>query len=162
MRTERVAGTPVIAVLAVVLAACGAVTSGTPDSGSTRADLEGSWHLVSGHDDEGRLPRGTGSEVTLLVDSKGAGGSSACNHYGVTVTVDGDTVDFADAYGTEMACEPVVMLLERRYLAALDVVEHAERDGRELALSGPRVRLRFELDAAVAPSGAASTSWTTE
>lgn len=149
-------------IVAALLAACGSVSSGTPDSASTRADLEGSWHLVSGRDAEGRLPRVPDRGITLVVDSKGAGGSSACNHYGATLTVDDDKVDFTDTYGTEMACEPEVMTLEQRYLAALDVVEHAERAGGELTLSGPGTTLRFELDEPVRDSALVGTTWLLE
>jgi heat shock protein HslJ len=153
---------PIMVILAALLAACGSVSSGTPDSASTRADLEGSWHLVSGRDTEGRLPRFAGRQITLVVDSRGAGGLSACNHYGVTLTVDDDKVDFTGAYGTEMACEPEVMTLEQRYLAALDAVERAERAGGELTLSGPGATLRFELDEPVRDSALVGTTWLLE
>ena len=147
------------ALLLTTVAGCGDGGPGTGQPGPVGVDLDGSWTLVSGRDARGVLDL-AGRNVTLRVDGAEAGGTSACNHYFGTVAVDGDTVTFSGVGGTEMGCEPAVMELEQRYLAALTAVEHAGRSDTALTLSGPDVELDLERDAPVPDSPLAGTSWT--
>lgn len=128
------------------------VTAGSPD-------LAGRWHLVSGQDAGGTLGPPAGREVTLVVEGADASGSSACNLYGATVAVEGRSVSFLRIGGTEMACEPPVMELERRYLAGLQAVTTAARAGDALRLTGPDVVLDLELDATVDDAALVGTPW---
>jgi heat shock protein HslJ len=157
MSTAR--GIPLAAAVSVlaVVAACGG--TGT---GSGGVDLDGSWRLVSGRDADGSLPDLATRPVTLVVDGEQAGGVSACNHYGGRVEVDGDTVDIGELGGTEMACEPAVMDLEQRYLAALGAVERGERTGGALTLSGPDVALEYDLVPPEADAELVGTTWLLE
>ena len=99
-------------VAGLLLSACGEDVSGAADDG---VDLTGSWHLVSGRDADGSFDL-TGRSVTLVVEGDAASGTSACNHYSGALEVEGDSVRLSGIGGTEMACEPAVMDLERRYL----------------------------------------------
>lgn len=160
----RLRGLAALAVLAALAAGCGSGSGDDPAPGggtSQQVDLDGSWHLVSGRDAEGTFVL-RGREVTLKVDGRDAGGTSACNLYGTEVTVDGDAVRFGAAMGTEMACEPPVMELERRYLAGLQAVERAERTEETLTLSGPDVVLELELDPPVRDAALVGTTWVLE
>ena len=100
--------------------------------------------------------------MTLVVESDAASGTSACNHYSGDLGVEGDSVRLSGMSGTEMACEPAVMDLERRYLDALVVVERAERSGDALSLSGRGRQLDFELDPPVEDAPLIDTPWLLE
>lgn len=152
----------VAAVLALVALAGCADGSGAPGSRPEPEDFQGRWHLVSGRDAEGAFPAVQGRRVTLVWDAEGVGGTSACNLYGATVEVDGDEVRFTNPSGTEMACEPDVMEVERRYLAALTASERARRAGDALTLSGPDVALEFRLDPEARDADLVGTTWLLE
>lgn len=142
----------------LLLSACG------EDVGRAAADdvdLTGSWHLVSGRDADGSFDL-TGRSVTLVVEGDTASGTSACNHYSGELRVEGDSVRLIGMSGTEMACEPAVMDLERRYLDALVVVERAERSGGALSLSGRGRWLDFEPDPPVEDAPLIDTTWVLE
>lgn len=128
--------------VATLLSGCGDLV-GTP--AGTDVDLDGSWHLVSARDGGGAFDL-VGAPVTLVVEGDEAGGTSACNLYGGRVDVDADAVRVSELGGTEMACEPAVMALERRYLDALGAVAVAARARGRLTLSGPDVVLEFASD----------------
>jgi heat shock protein HslJ len=140
----------------------GVAACGGDGTGAGAVDLDGSWRLVSGRDGDGTLPDLENRLVTLVVDGEQVGGVSACNHYGGRVEVDGDTVRISELGGTEMGCEPDVMDLEQRYLAALGAVESATRTGEELTLSGPDVALEYDLVPAEADAELVGTTWLLE
>ena len=147
--------------LGAVLGACGSADSSTGGSADS-PDLDGSWHLVSGHDAEGDLLPPEAREVSLVVEGDEASGTSACNLYGAAVAVKGRSVSFGQIGGTEMACEPPVMELERRYLAALSATERGERSGDALSLSGSDIALEFALDEPVVDADLVGTAWMLE
>jgi len=153
---RRTAMTALVAGL--LLSACGEDVGRAADAG---VDLTGSWHLVSGGDADGSFDL-TGRSVTLVVEGDTASGTSACNHYSGDLDLEGDSVRLSGMSGTEMACEPAVMDLERRYLDALGVVARAERSGDALTLSGPGRRLGFELDPPVQDAPLIDTTWVLE
>jgi META domain len=64
---------------------------------------------------------------------------------GGTIEIDGSRVTISALSRTEMACEDNLMASEAAYLAALAVVEAAERTDDGLALAGSDVELRFTL-----------------
>ena len=57
-------------------------------------------------------------QVTLRFDAGAVGGSTGCNTYGGTYTVDGDAITISDIFQTLIACEPPVGTLETAYVAA--------------------------------------------
>ncbi len=158
-RSRSVVGAVLAAAVAAALAAGCGDRVGTADAAGV--DLAGRWHLVAGSDERGRLDLAD-REVTLFVDGDEVSGTSACNQYFGTVAVDGDTVDVSGLGGTEMACEPPVMDLEQRYLAALAALDRAVRTGDELALEGPDVSLRLSLAPPVRDAPLTGTVWRLE
>lgn len=86
------------------------------------------------------------TQITLLFDDEGrAGGSAGCNSYGSTYTVDGDSIRFADAFSTMMACQQSIMDLESRYLAALSAAtSYTLTDGQLRITFGEEQELVFE------------------
>lgn len=62
-------------------------------------------------------------------------GSTGCNRFTASYTVDGDALEIGTAASTRMACEPPFAAAERRFLAALDRVAGWETAGGELVLS---------------------------
>lgn len=151
----------VAAVLAAALAGC-ADDGGNRDVASEPPDPRGSWHLVSGRDAQGTFRPLSGRKVTLVWDAEGVGGTSGCNLYGATVSIDREEVRFGKASGTEMACGPDVMEVERRYLAALTAGVHLQREFDVLTLSGPDVALEFELGRHVEDSELIGPTWRLE
>ena len=92
--------------VALLLGACG--------GGETETDVaegpltpDGDWQLVSG------VPLLDGYPITLSIAGSEAGGRAACNSYGASVAVAGDTITFGELSGTEMGCEPDVMGADR-------------------------------------------------
>ncbi|HEX6246711.1 MAG TPA: META domain-containing protein [Nocardioidaceae bacterium] len=147
------------AVVAVLLLS-GCARPGSP-TGPDRLDLDGQWHLATGRDDAGTFDL-AGREITLTVEGAEASGTSACNLYGGRVDVAGDEVTISQVAGTEMACEPDVMDLEQRYVAALLTVDRGTRDADRLTLSGPEVTLDFDAAPAVRDAALVGTTWTLE
>lgn len=148
-----------VVLAATLLSACGDQV-GTAEAGS---DLVGRWHLVEAADGASALDLAGGrGGITLRVEGGKAAGTSGCNLYAGRWRADGSTVRLAGLGGTEMACEPAVMDLEQRYLAALASVERGERAGDTLTLSGRGVLLRFEGDAPVERPALVGTTWVLE
>lgn len=149
---------------AVLLGAALLLTGCTSDAGTSDAGsgLDGTWHLVDGRDAEGVMPATGGRGVTLVVDGTEASGTSACNTYSGTVTVDDERVGFSGLGGTEMGCDPDVMDVERRYLAGLDAVEVSERTQSSLVLSGEDVVLEFRVTPPQLDADLVRTAWLLE
>lgn len=150
-----------------LLAGCGTDTgSGGAPSGSGTAteviDLAGSWHLQAGADPAGDLPLDGAPAVTLIVDGATVSGTSACNSYSGDVSVEAGGVAVTGLGGTEMACEPAVMELEQRYLAALESMDRARRSADTLTLTGSDATLTFSLDPPVADARLTGTTWRLE
>lgn len=154
MHIRSASAVVLVAGLAAAAAGCGDGVGA--DAGDV--DLGGAWYLVSGSDAEGPLDL-AGREVTLVVDGDEVGGTSGCNQYFGTLTVDGDAVDVTGLGGTEMACEPPPMELERRYLGALDAVERGVRTGEDLTLAGRDVTLDLSPEPPVADAPLTGTLW---
>jgi heat shock protein HslJ len=80
-------------------------------------------------------------------------GSSGCNQYTASYTVDGDALEIGTVAGTNMACPPPVDRVERAFLAALERVASWQIADGELVLSdaGGEELLRFRE---ASPAGA--------
>ena len=63
------------------------------------------------------------------------GGSTGCNRFTASYTVDGDAMEIGEIASTRMACPPPADAIERAYLAALGRVAAWHIDGSELVLA---------------------------
>jgi heat shock protein HslJ len=98
-----------VALFALALAGCG---------GDSNADPTGTWQLT---DLEGTPPL-EGTEIDLTIDGEQVSGSSGCNTYTGSVSVDpaaGTMTPGPNLASTMMACEEPIMDQEQRYLDAL-------------------------------------------
>ena len=134
-----------LALLVVVLAACGSPAVSAAPSASTDADPSGAWQLASATVDGLALEPLDDHPITAMIDASTIGGRSACNEYGGRIEIAGDGIVIGQLGGTDMACGPEeVMVLEQSYLAALGRVRTIEVVGGQLALRGQAVDLRFD------------------
>lgn len=122
--------------LVLIVAACAATPQAAPA-------IQGNWQLVSGNIGGRSLPLVEGHPITLQVEGTNASGSSACNQYGGSVTIDGSNILFGDLVSTLMGCEADVMAAETAYTNALRQVDTISFDGDDLILTGPNADLKF-------------------
>ncbi|MGF1618948.1 MAG: META domain-containing protein [Acidimicrobiia bacterium] len=144
-----------IAVVTIVLAACGSNEPLGPPAG-----LDGSWQLTSGtHQGTAIEPIST-HPVTMSFDGAEVTGTAACNGYGGTFDITDSEISFSEMSRTEMACSPTeVMDLEESFLAALlSVTEVMVTDGL-LVLSGETTTLEFEALPPVPTADLLGTVW---
>jgi heat shock protein HslJ len=132
-------------------------TTEPPDDGdgapATLTPIEGDWILVSG------VPLVDGYPVTLSASVNDIGGRAACNQYGGSATIEGDSISVGMLFQTEMACESPVMDTESAYLEALGgVTSWAVTDGR-LELIGPEVTLLFDKAPEIPTEALVGTIW---
>lgn len=146
---------------ALVLAAC-AGDSGSSGGGADGPDVAGEWQLASGSALGAELPFPPGAAATLTLADGRASGAAFCNRFMASYELDGSSLSFGDIGSTEMGCEPDVMAAESTYLAALDGVDTAVRDGGDLLLTGAGVELRFGPVPAVPDSALEGTRWELE
>jgi heat shock protein HslJ len=154
----------VISVL--VLTSCGGTgpSSTMPEAEVTTDGPVGAWMLVEA---EPAIEVPDGARITMTVtaaaDGWQVGGTSACNEYGGTVTIDGGSWDGQGFGGTDMACEDPRMMAERAYLDALETIEGWARTSvDELVLTGAHVELRFTALAPVPIAALTGTTWVLE
>lgn len=136
---------PVLAIVLLVVIACGPASGPlpTPSSPPAPLDASGTWRLEAGAVDGVAVPLVPEYPVTLIVDGSQVGGTSACNGYGAELVVENGRTVVGGIGGTAMLCQPEVMASELAYTAALERVDAATMDGAALVLSGPGVSLRF-------------------
>ncbi len=127
----------------------------------TTSSLDGTWILQSGTNAGVALSLVPGREISLVIAGEKVTGR-ACNLISGTISISGNAVALNDLAMTEMACEGPIMTTEAAYFAALGQVETATRSGKSLALSGPRVTLRYLLHAPVADAPLLGTHWALE
>ena len=70
--------------------------------------------------------------ATFTADT--VGGSTGCNRFTASYTVDGDAMEIGKIASTRMACPPPADAVERAYLAALGRVAAWHQDGSKLVL----------------------------
>ncbi|HEV2755622.1 MAG TPA: META domain-containing protein [Actinomycetota bacterium] len=125
---------------------CFTVTAYEASGGGTSsspASYDGTWELVEGRAPEGPIEIRERWRITLTIDGDRWGGLSACNHYGLSANVDGDSISIGGVGGTEMGCNPQVAETEARYHSALMAVDAIERSGDTLVLSGTDAELVY-------------------
>jgi putative lipoprotein len=89
-----------------------------------------------------------GVQATLIFDAgQKVAGLAACNRYFGSYRQTDDTLEIKPGGTTRMACPPVVMDQETKFLTALGVVRKARREGDTLMLldGDGRVRMRLRL-----------------
>ena len=115
--------------LALGLAAgCGGDDEGDGAAGDSFVGVP--WVLSSGVDLGGSdaAPSATFAKGTVA-------GSTGCNRFTASYTVDGDAMEIGTIAATRMACPPPADAVERTYLAALGRVAAWHLDGSELVLA---------------------------
>lgn len=100
--------------------------------------------------------------ITLTVKGSDVGGRSACNHYGAEFVVEGGRVRLRMTSMTMMACPEPAMSAEEAFVAAVERVTGATRDGDRLTLTGPGVELTFDRLAPVPVAALVETDWVLE
>lgn len=134
-----------LALLVVLLAACGSPAASAAPSASADLDPTGAWELVAATVDGVPIELLDDHPVTAVLDASSLGGRSACNEYGGRIEGAGDGIRIAELFQTDMACGPDgVMAIEQAYLAALGRVRAIELIDGQLALRGDAVDLRFD------------------
>jgi heat shock protein HslJ len=140
--------TLLMVILALGLTGCAALNArgeASGDAGKTLANTK--WRLVEMGAPGAETPDLAQANVTLEFDDQGrAAGRSACNSYGGSVTVNGETIAFGEIASTMMACaDPARMQLEQDYLAALNNADRFElgQDSLTIFYSGGPARLVF-------------------
>lgn len=128
------------ALVAVLLAGCGVGPFGSDEPD---VEIEGAWMLESGRTSDGDLTPPPSGDVTLIFDGDVGRGAAGCNDYGGEYDLSGGDLEFSDLAQTLMGCDEPAASFERDYLAALDAVDHVERDGDRLRLTGDDVSLEF-------------------
>jgi putative lipoprotein len=116
----------------LVVAACDSTgaTEGTTPEPTSAADLAGtSWTLVSIGDST--VIEGAGASLTF--DPAGSvSGSTGCNSFSGSYTVDGAALTFGPLATTRKACEEPLMAQEAAFLQAMAGVSGWEVDSYEL------------------------------
>ncbi len=129
--------------------AAGAADETTPTPATVVVDkLDGTqWLLVEWGPAGALTPLVEGTTVTLALNQGEAGGSSGCNGYGATYSVDGNRITF-DTSGfmtTQIACEPAIMEQEQGYLEALQAAESFTLLDDRLTIHTPGVDLVYQM-----------------
>jgi heat shock protein HslJ len=116
-----------LALLLLTMAGCGEDSAAAPDPAALRGEA---WVLTSGVDVEGweqAAPSATFTEEEVS-------GSSGCNRFTASYTVDGDELRVGPVAGTRMACPEPAAAVEEAFQAALGQVAVWRMDGQELVL----------------------------
>lgn len=135
MRTRWIILLPLVV---FTLAACG------DDEGSDSTPLEGTaWTLVTadGVDAVADVP------APLTLADGQASGSSGCNTFNGSYTVDGDQLGFGPLASTQMACEEALTAQEATVFAILGAAESYAIEGDELTISSPEGSLVYRAEA---------------
>lgn len=149
MRTIRC--TPGLVLLFLLSASCGpadrAASGGKTPSPTPppRVSYDGTWELVEGQAPEGPIEVTERWRITLSIDGRKFGGLSACNHYGLSAQVEGNTISIGGVGGTDVDCHPKVADTEARYHSALVAADTIARTGDRLVIAGTDSELVFSL-----------------
>ena len=139
MISRRRAALGMLAATVLVLAsACG----GDDGDEGTPATIDGtSWVVVP---DSVGVDVPDGVEVTIDFADGQVSGSSGCNRFTGTYTIDGDTLTFGPLASTKMACEGPVQSVEDQVLVALSSVDGYDVGADTLdLLSGSDIVLQY-------------------
>jgi heat shock protein HslJ len=120
---------------------CGQLSTNPSSGGSSSYD--GVWLLINGRGPQGPIDTSE-DEITLEIRGREVSGGMTCNSYSGAAEIDGDL--FRVRVGsTQIGCSNRFHKIDDSYLAALGVVDKAERQENELALSGSRADLKYQF-----------------
>jgi heat shock protein HslJ len=124
--------------VAALVAGCGE----SEEAGSV--SLEGQpWVLIAGVE----LPQDVAvARPSAFFDGRTVSGSTGCNQYSASYSVDGASLEIGEAALTRMACSPQAEQIEQSFVAAFEQVTGLRFDGEELVLvdDDDTELLRFE------------------
>ncbi len=109
-------------------------------------EIIGEHHLIDGSLDTKILSKG---RITLAIDKDGKlEGTSAVNHYGGSIIIKNDSIEFSDIFHTEMASmDPELNELELEYYELLSKINRFEMNDNHLVfLENTDELLIFEKD----------------
>jgi heat shock protein HslJ len=164
----RVPGWVVAVAAASIAAGCGSGSGDetTIDDGRSPPppEVDGtSWRLVAGDGPLGSIELVDGYLITITFEGNQLSGTAACNGYGGTYRLDGNTLVVSELSWTEMACERVeVMAAEQAYLAALLDVTEVTATGEELVLGSSATELVFAQQAEIPRAELLGSTWVLE
>jgi len=141
---------------ALVVAAC--AQPGGPSASSVESP-DGDWVLVSG------VAMVDGGPITLSFDGEQIGGRAACNTYGGTATITGNSMEIpgeGEFFMTEMGCQADIQASEQAFVSALFEVSQWSVSAGQLELSGQDVSLVFEPVANIPTAAIVGTDWVLE
>lgn len=119
---------PLLVALALA-AGCGGGEGTEPPAEA--GSLEGvPWVLSAGVDVDGW----EATPPTAAFDGGTVAGSTGCNRYSASYTLDGDAVELGPIASTKMACRPPADAVEREYVAALERVAGWRLEDGQLVL----------------------------
>ncbi|MFF3317074.1 META domain-containing protein [Streptomyces sp. NPDC003035] len=161
LKTRTTAATAAVASL-LVLAACGTEKAGSDTGAGTVAPdvpVTGVHWAVDSLTVDGRKAQAPAGTYVEIDKSGRAKGNSGCNHFGGTVTVDGDTLQVALGETTEMACD--AMDFETAFHKAFTGKLKARLAGDALTLTAPDGRTVVALSN-IPPVPLNGTTWTVD
>jgi heat shock protein HslJ len=124
---------------AMLLAAAGCASSST---GVREDELVRTAWIVERIDD---VATATPAPTLTFDSERRVSGRASCNQYSGTLQLGAGTLRVAEPLSTRMACEPVLMTQERRFLTALQEARTYRRDGDHLLLLDEAGRVRLRL-----------------
>ena len=149
---------PLVAVLGLTLASCAGAAE--PVEPAMSDPIGTTWRLESGTSDGEPILILGSHPITLSFTEDGAGGTAACNGYGGSYSISGDTITFSELFQTEMACFPEeTMESEQRFLEALARVETISLTEERLTLSSENIELTFAKLPPVPTAELTGTVW---
>jgi heat shock protein HslJ len=143
------------AVVVLSLLLVSAASCSSKDSGTGADRLTGvTWVLDADSLDSLVDTPPADARIDLTFDAQKAHGTSGCNTYSGSYTVDGDGLTFGPLASTQMACDQPLMDLESAYLAALgDVTGFSVTVGKTLLLTGGGTDLSFSAETSLPLTG---------
>lgn len=148
--------------LSLLAMACGS-DSDAPSGAGTDPLVGTVWQLSAATLDGVSLALLDSHPVTLTGDGAAVSGVAACNNYGGSYELVGETITIADMFMTEMACFPdEVNLIETTYLGALARVTTITAEQATLVATGEGVELTFSAQVPPADAPLVGTMWLLE
>jgi heat shock protein HslJ len=144
--------------LAASFVAVGQAEVEPPAAAESEFSLEGPiWQLTTYVDQSGALAPAE-AEATIRFQDGQAGGSTGCNRFFASYTIDGNQLTFSQAGSTMMACPEPAMSQEQAFLTNIGLVASYEIVGPQLQLfdAAGEALLIFEIQV---PTPLTGTEW---